>query len=896
MKKSSLLFVIACVLNHLCFSQYTINGNATQDNCHCYTLTQSINDQHGSVWNNTRIDLNQNFDFVFQVYLGCTDANGADGIAFVLQPTSTSVGSSGGGMGYQYVSPAVGVTLDTYQNLVEDNDPYYDHIAIQLNGDINHVTSNCLTPLTPISATSDNVEDCMNHTMRITWNAATKTMTVYFDNQLRVSAVNDFTNTVFSGNSMVYWGFTGATGGLSNVQKFCTTLTPSFHFLPDQKKCVNEPITFYDSTVSFTEPVTRSWDFGDGSPIVNNVVNPTHTYTTTGDHTVVLTVTSLDGCVEIFNQVVHVGSKPVAGFAAIGNCTNSIVYFNDTSHVAVGTINNWYWDFDNNGATSTSQYTNTTYTTSGPKIVKFVVKTLEGCVSDTLVRTINMLGRPTVDFSFSDSVCLGTPTSFHDLSTITNGTVNYWQWTYSDSSFPATLQQPTHVFSTPGPHNVTLVSSASGTNACAGSSVTHSVFVAGKPVAAMKNIVVCERQSIQLQDSSYSADGLTISQCWWDLGNGQFSTQCNPLVTYATPGPQLIRHVVRNSRGCLSDTMNITINVADKPHVNFGFDAPVCRDSSIHLHDSSAVGNGTLNQWNWIHNGTGFSIAQNPIGYFSFGNQHVGLSVTSSLGCFSDTVYKSFRLIKAPVIRYFTNDTCKYDPVHFSAAELNPQIGINTWHYDFGDGNAATQPITTHVYQANGQYNTSLYAISIEGCSSDTMHDVVNIYGTNAFAGNDTIAAAGQPVQLHATGGVSYSWTPSFGLDNTSAQSPIATNDHDMTYYLEAYTPAGCKSHDTVNIVIYKGPDIYIPTAFTPDDDGLNDVLHVLPIGLKTFDYFKIYNRFGQLIFISYNKDNGWDGRYKGSRQPAGTYVYVLSGTDFKGRPLFRKGTVLLLR
>jgi gliding motility-associated-like protein len=479
---------------------------------------------------------------------------------------------------------------------------------------------------------------------------------------------------------------------------------------------------------------------------------------------------------------------------------------------------------------------------------------------------------------------------------VSTGAVNYWQWTYSDSSFPATIQNPTHVFTTPGPHNVTLITSASASNTCAGSSVTHSVFVADKPVADMKDIIICERQQVQLMDSSYSTDGLAITQCWWDLGNGQFSNQCNPIVTYSTPGPKIIKHVVRNSRGCISDTMNITINVADKPHVNFGFDAPVCRDTTLQFHDSSTVSSGTVNQWNWIHIGSVFSTQQNPLGHFPFGNQQVGLSVTSSLGCYSDTIYKTFRLIKEPKLIYGFNDTCKYDPVVFSASENPTNIGITSWNWNFGDGNGDIQPNTSHTYTANGQYHVSLYAISSEGCSSDTLRDVVNIYGTNAFAGNDTIAAAGQPVQLHATGGVSYNWTPSFGLNNTNSQNPVATNSQDMTYYLEAYTPAGCKSYDTINIVIYKGPEIYIPTAFTPNDDGLNDVLSVLPIGLKSFNYFSIYNRYGQLLFTTNNKDKGWDGTFKGTRQPSGTYVFILSGIDFRGKPLFKKGTVLLIR
>jgi hypothetical protein len=190
MKRNLFIYIVCLLSVFRSEAQYSVNGSATQDNCHCYTLTQNIGLQFGAVWNNNRIDLNQSFDFTFQVYLGCVDANGADGIAFVLQNISTTIGttgSGGGSMGYFGISPAVGVTLDTYQNTSPDNDPYYDHIAIQLNGNTDHNSINTITPLTQASATSTNIEDCQNHTMRIVWNAVTKTMTVYFDNVLRLT-------------------------------------------------------------------------------------------------------------------------------------------------------------------------------------------------------------------------------------------------------------------------------------------------------------------------------------------------------------------------------------------------------------------------------------------------------------------------------------------------------------------------------------------------------------------------------------------------------------------------------------------------------------------------------------------------------------------------------------
>ena len=170
-----------------------------------FTLTPNLTDRHGTVWNNNKIDLNNSFDFTFKVFLGCSDNNGADGIAFVLQSVSTSVGTGGGGggMGFEGIAPSVAVTLDTYQNTSPDNDPSYDHIAIQLNGNLNHSSSTTLTPLTPISATNNNVEDCQNHTLRVVWDASTKNLSTYFDQQPRVNATMDFVNMVFGGTNLV---------------------------------------------------------------------------------------------------------------------------------------------------------------------------------------------------------------------------------------------------------------------------------------------------------------------------------------------------------------------------------------------------------------------------------------------------------------------------------------------------------------------------------------------------------------------------------------------------------------------------------------------------------------------------------------------------------------------
>jgi gliding motility-associated-like protein len=189
-----------------------------------------------------------------------------------------------------------------------------------------------------------------------------------------------------------------------------------------------------------------------------------------------------------------------------------------------------------------------------------------------------------------------------------------------------------------------------------------------------------------------------------------------------------------------------------------------------------------------------------------------------------------------------------------------------------------------------------LYAISLDGCKSNVLNEPITIYGTNAFAGRDTTVAANQPVQLNATGGISYEWSPSFGLSATNIQNPVATLENDMVYYLKASTPGGCESRDTLRITVYQGPEIYTPNAFTPNGDGLNDMLSPFVVGFQQLNHFYIFNRYGQLVYSHKYGSKGWDGRFNGIMQPTGTFVWVAEGIDYTGKKVVKKGTVLLIR
>ena len=201
---------------------FTINGNTIVQPGPIYQLTQALNTQAGSVWNSSLLDLNFPFDFEVELFFGCNNG-GADGMAFVLQQVSSTIGSSGGGIGYLGISPSFSVEFDTWQNASGGQnyaDPVYDHLAIQKNGDLNHNGINNLFGPIGFPPGNINIEDCNWHDVRFIWNPSINLFIVNFDGVQLVNNTIDIINTCFSGNPNVYWGFTAATGGANNLQQF----------------------------------------------------------------------------------------------------------------------------------------------------------------------------------------------------------------------------------------------------------------------------------------------------------------------------------------------------------------------------------------------------------------------------------------------------------------------------------------------------------------------------------------------------------------------------------------------------------------------------------------------------------------------------------------------------
>jgi gliding motility-associated-like protein len=202
-----------------------------------------------------------------------------------------------------------------------------------------------------------------------------------------------------------------------------------------------------------------------------------------------------------------------------------------------------------------------------------------------------------------------------------------------------------------------------------------------------------------------------------------------------------------------------------------------------------------------------------------------------------------------------------------------------------------------------GAVTYGLTVTDANGCKSiqDESVTITVTPPAKVFAGNDTAVYMNDPLHLNAvdvnnSGFTKYTWSPASGLNNPFIQNPVATTSSNITYTVVSTTPGGCEGRDSITIKAFAIADIFVPTAFTPNDDGRNDTFKAIPIGIREFKYFEVYNRWGQRVFFTTNPSTGWNGIINGIAQQTDIYVWRAAGITFKGNLIERKGTVVLIR
>ncbi len=133
-------------------------------------------------------------------------------------------------------------------------------------------------------------------------------------------------------------------------------------------------------------------------------------------------------------------------------------------------------------------------------------------------------------------------------------------------------------------------------------------------------------------------------------------------------------------------------------------------------------------------------------------------------------------------------------------------------------------------------------------------------------------------------------------LNNRKSYTPLFSGSSEQLYKIEIRTKSGCLTVDTQLVKTVEKIEMYVPTAFSPNGDGLNDLLRPILFGIKELHYFKIYNRTGQLLYETKSADGGWDGRFKGAPQFSQVVAWIMEGKGVDNKIYTRKGITALVR
>ncbi len=523
---------------------------------------------------------------------------------------------------------------------------------------------------------------------------------------------------------------------------------------------------------------------------------------------------------------------------------------------------------------------NYTFTDTGQFNIKLVINRGLTC-ADSTIALLKVYPGFVPDFSFTGG-CVTRPTSFTDQTSSVYGVANSWNWDFGELSTAldiSSLQDPVYAYPQTGNKTVRLI--ATDTKGCRDTVEKIITVVTGPPLSlAFRDTLICINDNLVLQATG------TGNFSWSPPVNISDPTSPTPQVS---PPFSTTYYVNLNAGGCTNrDSVRVRV-------VNFVTLLPM-NDSTICLGDTTqlrVVSDGL--QYIWTPAAQVINpFVQNP---FVLTPATTTYTVTAVIGGCSAT-----RGIIVTPVPYPTADAGEDLSVCYNApAQLNGATDGSSWRWSpaaFIDDPTALAPIayplrtTPFIFAA---YDT-------RGCPKPGLDTVlVTVFPRpKVSAGNDTAVVVGQPLQLNATGGVSYSWLPVANLSADNIPNPVAlfnSPSAGLQYRVTAIDTNGCSATGYIMIKVFKtGPTVFVPTAFTPNHDGLNDLLRPIAAGIKNIEYFSIYNRWGQLLFSTRQNGKGWDGRVNAVLQPAGTYVWAVKAVDYLDKPYFQKGIFTLIR
>lgn len=393
-------------------------------------------------------------------------------------------------------------------------------------------------------------------------------------------------------------------------------------------------------------------------------------------------------------------------------------------------------------------------------------------------------------------------------------------------------------------------------------------------------IKTCSGDSVYFTDNSI---GDSLTAWFWDLDAGATAITQQASAFYPNTGTYSITLIITDSTGCTDDTTLTISTQTIIPQAAFTVSpGPYCVNDTIFCTDASG---GLINDYLWNINGT-TSSQQNP--YYIIPSSapfNIWLTVTDYIGCTDDTVITIEPI--EPLQAAFTVSPatlCVGEPITLT----DNSLGFPTDYLWTGPGvTGQTGTTVTTTLQQAGTYEFFLYIFD-HLCDPDTASQTLTVYDFPVVnLGPDTAICIDETLLLNAGNpGLYHQWHT-----GDVSQTYLVTEVPQVVWVLVDNN--GCFRTDTIRVG--SACPFFIPNAFTPNGDGINDEFRIFTDGNQEFE-FKIFNRWGQLLFQTNDPDMGWDGRYQGLPQPMGVYVYTLETLFTNGTRKVRSGNLTLIR
>lgn len=676
--------------------------------------------------------------------------------------------------------------------------------------------------------------------------------------------------------------------------------TPDFTFT---SQCQGTPINFTStSTIDPPNTITNyQWNFGGNNTATG--ASASHVFNTSGNNNVSLIVTTSLGCSDTITKPVRVYANPVANFSHQDVCFGNTVYFTNTSTVAsTDTITGYLWAFGN-GNTSTATNPTQNYALPGTYNVTLVTTSTGGC-SNVVTHQVNVYDLPVANFVFENK-CENIQAQFiNTTQQPQSGNVTSWSWNYGDGSpIDNTNWNGIHTYTASGTYIVTLITS---NNIGCSDTVSHQILVHPTPVADFNFINQCVFEEYTFNDASSGV----IANYNWNFGDGNNSILPNPTHAYTNAGFYTVTLSVTSDSGC-THSINKQVEVYPKPNAEFSA-INVCQYDSMQFTSLATVQPpSNISSWNWdFGNMAGISTQTNPKYFYGTpGTYNVTLIVGTNNNC-KDTIVKQVVVNPMPQVNFEADLLSSCSPLCVNLTDLSSVIsGTNvSYSWNFGDGTSAVGSNVNHCYTNDGAteniYRTvSLTVTTDSGCvGTYVKNNYLTIYPTPVaeFTSTPQPTTIRNPIInfINETiGGYSYVWNFGDNTENSTETNPshtyIMVGQYEVT--LISTNQWGCS--DTIVHTVYIDDDFafYIPNAFSPNGDGINDLFSGKGYGIKEYVMY-IFDRWGEKIYETTDLSKGWDGTYKGAEAQQDVYIYRVDIIDIHGEKHRYNGHFTLVR